>query len=203
MAYEVRPITGGLHAVLQLQAQGLPDHAADYGAFEAAEVKRQSARSSSDPMAAPLPVPARGGDSISVLVAYTSDLANATADPAAFAQAAVDALNLSLDNSETLPRFALVHAYETPTPSAGSTSPDLSGLAGLADGRFDEAHAFRDAYAADLVVLLGPSSSVYGSCGRGYLGSGEAEAFTVTAYSCAIGNLTFAHEIGHNMGCLL
>jgi hypothetical protein len=28
-----------------------------------------------------------------------------------------------------------------------------------------------------------------------------SSAFSVTHYSCAVGNLTFAHELGHNMGC--
>ncbi len=44
-----------------------------------------------------------------------------------------------------------------------------------------------------------------GSCGRGYVmrnpGAGFRDrAVQVTRVSCAVGNLSFAHEFGHNMG---
>jgi hypothetical protein len=42
------------------------------------------------------------------------------------------------------------------------------------------------------------------ACGIGYLMGGslgnQNNAFTVTARTCAVGNLSFAHELGHNMG---
>jgi hypothetical protein len=47
---------------------------------------------------------------------------------------------------------------------------------------------------------------IQGACGVGYLmGSNQTNGnpnngFTVTARSCAVGNLSFAHELGHNMG---
>ena len=196
LAYDVRPLGEDLHAVIRLRPEALLDHGAGYDAFEASQAKRMAAAPSTPPSPA-----SGGGDVIDVLVAYTSDLLGATADPQAFAQAAVDAMNAAMSNSETAPRYALVHAYETATPSAGVSSSDLYALTDPLDGRFDEAHALREAYAADVVALLGPSSEVYGSCGIGFLDSDAALAFSVTAYTCAIGNLTFAHEVGHNMGC--
>jgi len=41
-------------------------------------------------------------------------------------------------------------------------------------------------------------------CGIGYLmgssSGNQSNAFTVTSRTCAVGNLSFAHELGHNMG---
>jgi hypothetical protein len=61
----------------------------------------------------------------------------------------------------------------------------------------------RDQYAADLVSLIPEDGG--GFCGRGYVmrnpGPGFASsAFQVTARGCAVGNLSFAHEHGHNIG---
>jgi len=62
--------------------------------------------------------------------------------------------------------------------------------------------ALRDQYAADMVSLIVNSGS---GCGIAYVmrnpGPGfENSAFQVTHMNCAIGNLSYAHEHGHNMG---
>ncbi|MBM4105098.1 MAG: hypothetical protein FJ257_02150 [Phycisphaerae bacterium] len=69
------------------------------------------------------------------------------------------------------------------------------------DGILDEVHAERDALGADLVALITGTHPSY--CGVAYLISGEdpAAGFSVTVWSCAVGNMTFAHELGHNQGC--
>lgn len=63
--------------------------------------------------------------------------------------------------------------------------------------------AQRTQYGADLVSMLVVDG--LGSCGIGYVmrsvgSSFAASGFQVTASSCAIGNLSYAHEHGHNMG---
>ena len=69
------------------------------------------------------------------------------------------------------------------------------------DGHLDLVHAERDALGADLVALLSGSSPGY--CGVAYLLTGDSPnfGFSVTVWTCAVGNLTFTHEIGHNQGC--
>jgi hypothetical protein len=81
-------------------------------------------------------------------------------------------------------------------------SSDLSSLAGEADGLLDEVHAIRDGCGADLVALIRTSGEY---CGIGYLmpyndAGASGTGFSVTAQSC-LASQTFAHELGHNMGC--
>lgn len=69
------------------------------------------------------------------------------------------------------------------------------------DGHLDAVHPDRDAFGADLVALLSGQTSY---CGVAYLlgeNSTATAGFSVTIWSCAVGNLTFTHEIGHNQGC--
>jgi hypothetical protein len=86
------------------------------------------------------------------------------------------------------------HRY---SPVGGSLTADLSWLqadAGIA--------GLRNEHKADLVSLMVPSADY---CGRGYMNfplaaEDEAWAFTVVRFSCAFGNYSLAHEIGHNLG---
>ncbi len=79
---------------------------------------------------------------------------------------------------------------------------DLNGLASVGDGVLDEIHQLRDAAGADLVAMI-RSSGEY--CGIAYLmpandPSVSGVGFSVTAWGC-LSSQTFAHELGHNMGC--
>jgi hypothetical protein len=93
--------------------------------------------------------------------------------------------------------YGVTEAY---TGDAGSTV--LSELRSTSDGILDAVHAERTATGADLVSLLTGTNPNY--CGVGYLlGTATAAAygFNVTVWSCALGALTFTHEVGHNQGC--
>ena len=75
---------------------------------------------------------------------------------------------------------------------------DLTRLADPSDGHMDEAHALRDRVGADLVHLIaalppGPGVYLYSS-GIAYLPG----VFGLTGHWA--GGLTFAHELGHNLG---
>ena len=70
-----------------------------------------------------------------------------------------------------------------------------------ADGYMDEVHALRDQYSADICVLL---VNYKKACGRAAeIGADASEAFCVVSVydDCATTNYTFAHEIGHLLGC--
>ena len=63
--------------------------------------------------------------------------------------------------------------------------------------------AWRNQYGADLVSMLVQDG--LGSCGIGYVMRSvgacfATSGFQVTASGCAVGNLSYAHEHGHNMG---
>lgn len=67
----------------------------------------------------------------------------------------------------------------------------------------DDVHAIRDASGADIVSLW--VNQAGNLCGIGSLMTTESanfapSAFNVVLLSCATGNYTFGHEMGHNMG---
>ncbi len=154
------------------------------------------------PLAAPeLSVPEGTTVQIDVMVLYTPearDGAGGVAGIQALAQAAVDASNQSFENSQATPRFNLVSTRLANRNDSGNGSSDLSWVRGNA-----EVAQWRDEVGADLVGLI--VNNAGGGCGVGYVmrnvGPGFAgSAFQVTARGCAVGNLTYAHEHGHNMG---
>ncbi len=116
-----------------------------------------------------------------------------------FAQQAVDSANLAYTNSQMTSRMRLVGVRFTARADSGSSSTDLSWV------RSDpEVTSWRNEVGADMVGMISEFSN---ACGQGYLmstpGSAFApNAFQVTARNCAIGNLTYAHEHGHNMGMM-
>lgn len=141
---------------------------------------------------------------IDVIIFYTAAArlgADASGDPVAIqttAQAAVDAANLAFSQSNLASRFNLVAALEIDFTESGNASTDLGAFRANAT-----VNAAREAYLADQSGLLVENGG--GGCGIGYLmttvGPGFAgSAFQVTARTCAVGNLTYAHEHGHNMG---
>ena len=86
------------------------------------------------------------------------------------------------------------------------TATDVERLAGRDDGHMDGIHQLRDQLGADLVslVYVGDNSG----CGRvneigpkpGETQADPNAAFSVVAFGCASDNLSFAHELGHNIG---
>ncbi|MCB1590419.1 MAG: hypothetical protein KDI56_16020 [Xanthomonadales bacterium] len=152
--------------------------------------------------AATSPAPTTGsGQQIDVLIVYTSqarDAAGGEAQIEAVSQAAVDAANLAFDNSQVLAHLNLVGTRLTSRSDSGNSSTDLSWLSSDAT-----VAQWRDELGADMVALI--ADDIGNTCGKGYVmrnvGSAfSASAFQVTARSCAVGNLSYAHEHGHNLG---
>ncbi len=138
------------------------------------------------------------GDRIDVIVLYTAAVrtsAGGDTQTQTIAQNAIDATNTAYINSKIRQRVRLVGAENTLLVETGNFSTELSNL------RADAAAATRrDALKADLVSMLTNSTA---ACGIGYLmgslGGNQNNGFSVTARTCAVGNLSFAHELGHNM----
>lgn len=111
---------------------------------------------------------------------------------------AVQETNDAFQKSGVLTRLNLVHAYRHPTyEDSRSSKTELNRIRNRNDGHMDDVHSKRMEYGADLVALI---SDLDGSCGRASINAQFARAFSVTSYKC-IGNKSFAHEIGHNLGC--
>jgi len=82
-------------------------------------------------------------------------------------------------------------------------SDTLYGLMDEDDGLLDDVPPAREAVGADVVSVLVDGDG--GACGLGFLMSPARPAFEAAAYSavdlrCAGPNLSFTHEIGHNLG---
>ena len=160
----------------------------------------------------PTPVPAendntipasRGGDdplSTRILIVYDQLAENDVADMNAFAAAIVESANTSYDNAAiSSMRLELAGIHKVETRPDGNSGVILRQLTNQHDRTFDSAHEVRDALDADIVAHLTELSD---ACGRGWLSPGnDAFAFSTTDIDCALGNLSFAHEVGHNQGC--
>jgi peptidyl-Asp metalloendopeptidase len=193
--YRLHPANDGLYSVEQVDTSALPSElppvAADTsGAADTTGVPSTSVDS---------------GAVIDVLVVYTPAAraaAGSTAAMQSLIDLAVSNTNTAYANSGVLQRLRLVHRTEVSYTENGSISTDLERLQSSTDGFADEVHALRNTYGADMVSLLTTSSE---ACGVGYVmtavdSSFAPFAFNVTAWDCAAGNLSLAHELGHNMG---
>lgn len=143
------------------------------------------------------------GPLIDVMVVYTAS-SQVSAGGQAPLEAAVGGwfatTNIAYESTGVLQRIRLVDLRQT-NYSEGSAGTDLGRLRSSGDGFMDEVHTIRNQTGADIVHLISNSEGV---CGLAYLmlnvNTGFASsAFGLTIYNC--GGLTFAHELGHNMGC--
>lgn len=186
--YEIMP-RGEKHILVELDQSLFPECAGDIkGDAPQTNSRTENALAGTD-----------SGDRIDVLILYTTPVKNTLGGDAqaqVFAQQAIDVTNTAYRNSKIRQRVRLVRALETTQAETGTLGTELSALRTHAPTA-----ALRDEHKADLVALLSNSG---GACGIGYLmGSTPGNpnnGFTVTARSCAVGNLSFPHELGHNMG---
>lgn len=114
---------------------------------------------------------------------------------------AIAETNTAYTGSGVTTKLRLVHAYREDNyveASADAFSAALNAITGKSDGVMDDVHAKRDKYGADIVALIIHDSQY---CGVAWLGPSEDRMFSITAWNCATGYYSFAHEIGHNMGC--
>jgi peptidyl-Asp metalloendopeptidase len=150
----------------------------------------------------PAPAAITGGDEpIDVLQVFSPGAITQLGGQAqafAFAQSAVDSANLAFSNSQMQARLRLVGVRLTTRADSGDSSTDLDWLVTNA-----EVAGWRNEVGADLVGMIAEFSN---ACGQGYLMGSPPHvsfaplAFQVSARSCAVGNLSYAHEHGHNIG---
>jgi hypothetical protein len=137
---------------------------------------------------------------VDVLVAYTKRAASNYGDirrdlVAPAVEGANEAFTLSgLGHIQ----LRLVHSYQTNYMEEGMHFDHVWRFADKGDGEMDEVHELRDAYRADISVLIVDDPA---GCGLATRVRAEAEdAFAVVHHACAAANYTFAHEIGHLFG---
>lgn len=146
---------------------------------------------------------------LAVLVLYTDvarQAAGGTAAMQAEVQLAVDTSNIVYANSGINMRMRLAHTEEIAYDENGTFDDHLDRLTSTTDGIMDDAHFLRDQYGADTVVLMVQETDGGVKCGLGWqmttLSDGfKTRAFAIVNRGCASGNFSFAHEVGHNLGC--
>jgi hypothetical protein len=197
--YSITRQSNGVYQVAQLALQKLPSELPPRQAGSMIEL----------PDLPESDVPVDSGRLIDVMVVWTPAAQTANGGAAAMqslAQASIDNSNLTYLNSGIAQRLRLVHAQQvtyTERTNCGTqaTAFDcaLDDVSDNGDGFMDSVHTLRDTHGADLVSLF-INDSVY--CGIAWLFSGNAgSGFSVlAANTCAVGNKSFVHELGHNMG---
>lgn len=146
-------------------------------------------------------VPRVGGiEPTRVLVVYNTDARDDVSDINAYIAAMIESANEAYVNSETEQvEIELAGAYLFDEAFSDDFGTVLRQVTNRYDGVGDAMHTLRDATDADVIAMLVDQP---GYCGLAWLAPGNAEyAMSVSDTDCALGNLTFAHELGHNQGC--
>lgn len=141
--------------------------------------------------------------SVDVMTLYTPQAQAGAGGQAAIeatAQSAVDVSNSAFADSGMVIRWNLVHTQLINRNDANNGGADRNFI------RNDPTvQALRDVFRADMVGLLVESAGS-GLCGIAFLMGNQSAAgfapngYQVTRRDCAVGNRTYAHEHGHNMG---
>lgn len=139
---------------------------------------------------------------IRVLVLYTPNAQSSVSNIKNTILTAVTLTNQSFINSKINYRIELVYAGRTNYTELGYVT-DLLRFSGTGDGYMDEVHTLRNKYSADVCVLLIKDPEYCGLAPKPVTGVTAYEAFCVvsTHSTCMTTNYSFAHEIGHLLGC--
>lgn len=201
--YEIRFAAGGTHVIKEVDQDQLPDEYLPLAPPDAQTPGGASAAPLDGGTVALPDSPAQ----IDVMVLYTAGTRDANGGVAgveSLVNLAVLETNQAYANSQITTQLNLVYTGLTSYTESGSVINDLDFMTGKFDTYMDDVHALRDTYGADLVVLLTSGPAAY--CGVAWImdvvsPTFEELGFSVTHYSCATGNYTFGHELGHNQGC--
>ncbi|MCP3921589.1 MAG: hypothetical protein GY714_03295 [Desulfobacterales bacterium] len=191
MLFEIRPMGDGIHSISEIEKTFLKNEAESLILPKPLSSIEKDFQTFKD-----------DGSTIDVMIAYTQDVKNRYSNITTLMQLAVDNTNQYYINSGIVQRVRLVKTMLVSYVESGDPSTDLTRLQSSSDNYLNEIHPVRDTYGADIVTLC--VSRMDGACGIGYMMTPElqsifaAGAFNVVDVDC--GSLTYAHELGHNMG---
>ncbi|MDT4897284.1 MAG: hypothetical protein QOH25_2361 [Acidobacteriota bacterium] len=202
-SYQIRYIGDGVHSLREIDRSKFPDEE------EPLKPKLSPTGQGEDVCSTDPPT------EIDVMVVYTPDARAASGSgPTAGSTEAMEAeiylavaqANEVYLNSNITQRLRLVHTEEVAYTETGSTITDLNAVTNGSDGIIDNVQTLRNTFAADVVVLIVKRND-NGKCGRAWNMETVSHAFESSAYavvkqSCASGQFSFVHEVGHVMGAL-
>jgi len=202
--FRVVPLGGGTHAVVEVRTGGMSEGGND--APTPPGIPRRAERSLRD---APLCDVAGAGErgTIDILVLYTPQAA-ARQDMQMLVAESMSQLNRAsgMHRGDRFGvTFRLAGLEEVDYVEGDDLSVDLNRVSGAEPGILEEVAALRERYRADLVHLIVEGRGNDGSCGIGWMvepdaATTAAAGFSVSDHRCSAANLSFAHEIGHNLG---
>lgn len=202
--YRVVPVGGSAHAVVEVRGEGMSEGGND--APRPPGIPQRSERNLRD---APLCDVAGAGDrgTIDVLVLHTPRAASRQ-DMDLLVAESMSQLNRASgmrSGDRFSVTFRLVGIEVVDYAEGADLSVDLDRLSGLEAGMLAEVPSLRDRYRADLVHLIVEGGGNDGACGIGWMVEPDAAltaatGFSVSDHRCSAANLSFAHEIGHNLG---
>lgn len=194
--FYVRPVGGGLHAIVSASDEALPpDHPTqDEGRLNIPEFQ--------PPIRDTNALTDLIDSDIRILTIYTE---NAQAGISKLGFPSIESfdrlmfqeLRDSFTNSQISARVTRV-GWKSTDFASKSFSGDLVSLTAKKDGVLDDAHAWRENASADIVVLIFDNDEACGEAAG--IDVGPEEAFAVVHYKCATGYFSFAHEVGHLIG---
>ncbi|MCA8979827.1 MAG: hypothetical protein H6831_09170 [Planctomycetes bacterium] len=205
--YRVRPDAEGHHLVELVDETLLPGCAGDPTASSALGADAAPDTPDNGGATTGNDLPVTGTTEIDILVVYTPTariVSGGTDGVLALIELAELETNQAFANSGIDLAVRVVHCAELAGYTESSSfSTELSRLRTPGDGYADEVHELRDLYGADQVSMIVGNTS---SCGIGYVQDTPGSwfdqlAFTVVSRNCATGYYSFAHELGHNLGC--
>lgn len=209
LSFKLGYIADGVHIVSQIDSAKFPP------CGNGANIQpRAGRRNASEEQAAPEP-PSPPDDGVTggcgptqpvfdVMIVYTTAAKRAAGGGVAITaecQLAIETANQGYINSRVDARMRLVYRGEVVYDESGVFDDHLERITDPSDGSMDYVHSLRNAYKADLVSLWVNDSDNGDICGLAHCDVDEDEAFSVVNWACAVGNLSFHHEIGHNQGC--
>jgi peptidyl-Asp metalloendopeptidase len=147
-----------------------------------------------------LPSARQGEIAIDVLVAYTRKAARH------YYEIERDVVELAIEEANNSFRLSgvghihlrLAHAFQTGYVEQGAHFDHLWRMADKEGAHMARIHALREAYRADVVILIVDDAKGCGLATR--IGADADEAFAVVHHECAVSSYTLAHEVGHIMG---
>lgn len=200
--FDIRPSGEGVQVVRELDPSRLPECSGALAGRAGAPVGRSGAGAPGAGAVNGGVFACDNGRMIDILVVYTQAVVDRLVNREGvhvLIDLAEFQANEALNNSEVLTRWRVVGKRWVSYTESGSLSTDLRRLTDPLDGVLDEVHAMRQSFGADLVCMLVDDPD---EAGVAWLFDGDdAKGFSVVDVDAATSQFSFAHEVGHNLGC--
>jgi Metallo-peptidase family M12/K319L-like, PKD domain len=185
--YEIIPVENNEYAIIKVDTQKLPR--------EDEPVPADQSSLSEDNNA---PSPHRTHSTIRVMVAVTNQARQNDQDIVGRVAEAFRLANEANENSHVAITFENAGIMYPNYDETGTFDDMSKQVRNVNDSQLGApVHAFREEHRADLVVMLVENDDL---CGSAPNEAKKESAFSVVNRKCAINKLSFAHEMGHNLG---